>query len=139
MKKRYLGILGLSCAALIMTGCGSSNKLVCTRDLSSQFDGHAKGEERLEVSFNSDGTAIEKVISYSEIEITDETMTNLTDAFKETLESECSDSDDFSSCDVKVNGNKIIMEAEMVMPEDEKNATIEETRKDIENSGYTCK
>lgn len=139
MKKRCLSILGLGCAALVMTGCGSSNKLVCTQDLSSEFGDYGKGEERLEITFNSDGTQIESATTYIDVEITKDEMLNMVDLFKSTLESNCSKDSQFSSCDVKTTKNTVSMEADMVIPEDEKEATIDETREDIESSGFTCK
>lgn len=143
-SKKYLGMLGIGCAALLLTGCGSGKQLKCEMDMSDELAGLGTMKMELIIDYDKNGETAEKAtmkmeidITTTEVEVTDEQM----DSLEKSLEKNCEE-EDFDSCTVKRDGKKVTLTATSSKPEDVEasaNRTYEEAKKELTEEGYTCK
>ncbi|MBO5375662.1 MAG: hypothetical protein J6A52_02295 [Bacilli bacterium] len=134
-NKKYLGVLGLGCAALLLTGCGG-NKLTCTN--TEEQDGFGKSTEKIVFNYDKDGKKIESLDMEMSIELESDEMI---DMYKGFLDQMCEDEDAPSDCKVKTSGKKLTLTASG-KAEDmdyEEGTSMEEVREELEEEGYTCK
>lgn len=144
-NKKYLGMLGLGCAALLLTGCGSGKELKCTMDMSDQMAGLGTMKAEIVVDYDSKGETPEKATMKMVVEITSEDVTDeMVDSLEDSLKTTCDDEDaNYESCEVKRDGRKITLEAtgkaeDMEDAEIEADQTLEEAKKEMEEAGFTC-
>ena len=135
MNKKLLGILGIGCGLLLLTGCGgSSNTLTCSKEADGQ-------NMTTSISFDKDGkpesATLEIVMDGSEEEGV--TKENIGD-YAEMVEAYfCSE--DYDSCKVTTSGLTITLKA-TAKPSAldlEEEATKEDLKKEAEEDGFTCK
>lgn len=135
MKKiNYLGLVGLGCGALLLSGCGGkAHTLTCEMNTDDQ-------NQKVEIQFNSDETKAEKLFMEMTMtiadDITDEQVTQAKDAMK----SGCEDAG-YKDCKVSVSGKKLTysFEAEPDVLGYDTSNNLEDTKKEAEADGYTCK
>ena len=104
MKKMYLGVLGLACGALLLTGCGgSSHTLKCTQK-------YGDNEMTLTIYYNSDNTKAESITGVTIVDETNKTEEEF-ESHRDAIEEQCRNID-VKSCKVTTNGKKIILTVE---------------------------
>ena len=81
-NKKYLGVLGLGCAALLLTGCGG-NKLTCTN--TEEQDGFGKSTEKIVFNYDKDGKKIESLDMEMSIELESDEINNETIIYSKSL------------------------------------------------------
>lgn len=130
---KFLGLVGLMCSALLLTGCGgSAHTLVCDKKDDDQ-------ELHVEVKFNDKETEAEKVSMEMSMSAPEGTSDSDMQSYKSLLEANCA-SGSYDKCDVSIKGNKITMKVEGSAESLEfGKGTLKESKKDAEDSGYTCK
>ena len=142
-NKKYLGLLGLGCGVLLLTGCGGKT-LNCEMDMSDMLAGIGNMTAEIEIDYNSDGTEAEKATMTMTVEVTSDDVTDeMIDSLEESLQGECDTEDSrFDSCKVKRDGKKIVMtatgSADSIEGEIEEQTTLEDAKKALEDAGYTC-
>lgn len=134
-NKKYLGMLGLGCATLLLTGCGG-NKLTCT--MSEEQEGMGKTEAEVVFNYDSDGKKIESIDMEMSMELESDEMV---DMYKGFFDEMCEDEDAPSNCKVKTSGNKITLTAsgEASDMDYEAETSKEDLKAELEDDGYTCK
>ncbi len=148
-NKKYLGLLGLGCGVLLLTGCGGKTlsggkTLNCEMDMSDMLAGMGNMNAEIEIDYNSDGTEAEKATMTMTVEVTSDDVTDeMIDSLEESLQGECDTEDSrFDSCKVKRDGKKIVMtatgSADSIEGEIEEQTTLEDAKKALEDAGYTC-
>lgn len=148
-NKKYLGLLGLGCGVLLLTGCGGKTlsggkTLNCEMDMSDMLAGMGNMTAEIEIDYNSDGTEAEKATMTMTVEVTSDDVTDeMIDSLEESLQGECDTEDSgFDSCKVKRDGKKIVMtatgSADSIEGEIEEQTTLEDAKKALEDAGYTC-
>ncbi len=150
---KYLGFVGLGCAALLLTGCGGessnsgtgSNKdkdntpvrhvLTCTKTEGTDV-------ETLEYEFNDKEDKVEgvKMIMTSEVPegVSDDDIKEAKDYLEELL---CSDGV-LTGCNTSVKGNKLQFEATVTssgLEDEEFKGSKQEIKSSLESDGYSCK
>lgn len=137
MKKGML-LAGLAISALLVTGCGEEKRtLNCTL---KEDAGGATTTSNMEVKFKGDkaeSIAMDIVIEY------DEKYASFADTFKQTLEAQKGTLED-TGYEVKITSGKNSVKLTAkgnadTLTEDESTGTYEATKKNLEDSGYTCK
>lgn len=129
---KALGIVGLGCGLLFLTGCGNSHTLKCEMSDDQQ-------EIEIELKFNDEETKVENVDMKVTIKAEDGTSDEEMSQAKEMLEGSC-DSLGLDTCKVDVNGTKLVMTMSgSASSMDLKDGTLEEVKKSAEDDGYTCK
>jgi len=137
MKKGML-VAGLVVSALLVTGCGEKTKnLSCTL---KEDAGGVTTTSNMDVKFKGDkaeSIVVDIVIDY------EEKYASLADTFKKTLESQKSTLED-TGYDVEITSGKNSVKLTAkgtaeTLTEDESTGTYEDTKKSLEDSGYTCK
>lgn len=134
MKKiNYLGLVGLGCGALLLAGCGKSHTLTCELESGDQ-------KQTIEITFNSDETEAESVWMEMSMELGDDVTEDQISDSKDAIKSGC-ESAGYKKCKVSTSGKKITYSFEATPDEAGFNAkgTLEDTKKDAEADGYTCK
>ena len=135
-KFKVLGFTVLGCGALLLTGCGGGGSSAHTLNCSIEEDGQSM---KVEVKFNDEETAAEKVTMEMSVTIPDGTSDEEIEAAKQMFESSCA-AGTYDKCDVSVSGGKLkvtmVGKAEDM---DFAKGTLEETKKSAEDAGYTCK
>ena len=132
--KKYLGLVGLGCGALLLAGCGGkSHTLTCTMKDDTQ-------KQTVEIQFNSDETKAEKIsmelVMTFDDSVTSEQLVQSQEALKEGCESA-----GYTNCKAKVSGHELTYSFDGT-PETvgfEANGKLEDVKKDAEADGYTCK
>lgn len=131
MKKMYLGLIGLGCGALLLTGCGgNAHTLKCTQ----KSDG---SDITMTVYYNDDETKAKSVKAesiYDGSSLSDEDFKE----GKEELEKMC-DSSPYKSCKITTSGKKVIMTIE-ANPEDlgYDGQSLKAAKENAKNAGYKC-
>lgn len=146
MNKKYLGLVGLGCGALLLTGCGGGKTLTCKSDMSEQLAGLGNWNTEISLNYDNDGKKVESATMKMTVELTNEDVTDdMIDQFKESLNEICDDEDEsFDKCEVKKDGRKITLEAKGKV--DSNNAlegvteetSLEEAKELLKNQGFTC-
>ena len=135
MKKiNYLGLVGLGCGALLLSGCGGkAHTLTCELNTDDQ-------KQKVEFQFNSDETKAEKLYMEMTMKINEDVTDDQIDQAKDAMKSGCEDAG-YKNCKISVSGRNLTYSFETtpdVLGYDPAN-TLEETKKDDESDGYTCK
>jgi len=135
MNKKYLGMVGLGCGLLLLTGCGG-NKLTCT--MSEEEEGVASSEAEVVIHYDSDWKKIESIDMEMSIEVEDDEMLEMYEGFFGGM---CEMDEAPKECDVKTKGNKITLSASGDAKEMdyEQDTSKEDLIEQLENEGYTCK
>ena len=137
-NKKYLGMLGLGCAALLLTGCGGGNKLTCTK--SEEKEGEGKTTTEVIFTYDKDWKKIENVDMEMSIELEDDKELDTIKAF---LDAACEDEDAPKNCKVKSSGKKVALTASGSPKDIDMDYDVETSKEDIkadlEEDGYTCK
>jgi len=137
MKKGML-VAGLVVSALLVTGCGEKGKtLSCTL---KEDVGGAVTTSNMEVKFKGDkaeSISMDIIIDY------DEKYASFAETFKQTLESQKETLEE-TGYEVKITSGKNSVKLTAkgtaeTLTEDESTGTYEDTKKSLEDSGYTCK
>lgn len=134
---KYLGFVGLGCAALLLTGCGGSgHTLTCTKE---------EDNETQELVYEFDDKE-EKVIGakmHMTTVIPDDSSDEEIEQAKSLLEGMFCSSDMFEDCEATVSGNKLEFNAsvsESGLNDDTfSGGTMKEVKEKYEKDGYTCK
>jgi hypothetical protein len=104
MKKMYLGLVGLGCGALLLTGCGgSAHTLKCTQK-------YGDNEMTLTIYYNSDETKAESITGETIVDETKKTEEEF-ESHRDAIEDQCKNID-VKSCKVTTSGKKIILTVE---------------------------
>ena len=132
--KKNLMIGAMVSLLLCTTGCGK--KLTCTGKMSN-LDG---AEVKLVTKFDKDNNATSATMSL-EVDVkkafnleenpTDEQMKKFEEQLKENMEDDC------ENTDVKTKGSKISIKCSHKYDSDDK--SYDDIKKEMENSGLTCK
>lgn len=130
---KVLGLVGLGCSALLLTGCGgSSHTLTC--DLKEETQ-----ELHVEAKYNDKETVVEKVSMEMVMSVPEGTSDSDMEVYKSLLEGNCSAAE-YDKCEASVKGNKVVLEVEGNSDTlDFGKGTLEEAKKAAEEKGYTCK
>jgi hypothetical protein len=132
---KMLGLVGLGCGALLLTGCGGSgHKLKCEQKTDNQ-------EITLEVVYNSDETKAEKATMDMIIPIPDGTSDEEIQQAKSMLELSCS-AGTYDKCEVKQSKSSLTMHIEgsaQSLGGVEESKSLKDAKTELEQSGYTCK
>lgn len=135
--KKYIFVLVFACA-LLLTGCGSSDKLVCTYTDEEELQGFGKTNYTLEFLFNEEGFVKQENVTM-EMVLNDETFVN---NFAESLKNSCEEQKDNAiKCDVSTKGSTVILYIEQE-PDDTAKITSKSTKEDVKEnleSIATCK
>ena len=141
--KKGLGLLGLGCTAVALTGCGSSHTLTCTQEETS--DNGSKTVMEAKLKYNDDDTSIEsatmEMILTAPSDATDEEL----EQAESLLESVCEYMGEGLDCTTKRDGNTFTVRASGdvedlgIVNDLVKETTMAEARKLLEDDGYTCK
>lgn len=137
MKKGML-LAGLAVSALLVTGCGEEGKtLNCTL---KEEAGGATTTSNMKVEFKGDqaeSITMDIIIDYTE------EYASFAEVFKQTLESQKSTLEDTGyEVEITSGENSVKLTAKgtsETLTEDESTGTYEDTKKSLEDSGYTCK
>ena len=107
MNKKYIGVFGLGCMTLLLTGCGG-NKLNC----SCVDKDEERGERYAEYVFHYDEEwkTIESIDYEYGYRLSDSEAKNIDD-YEEELKESCDDDDAPSDCKVTVSGNDAYLTA----------------------------
>lgn len=133
---KYLGFVGLGCAALLLTGCGgNSHTLTCTRE--------ADGEsQKVVYEFNDKEDKVTGAKMYVTTEIPEGTSDEEIEQTKSLLEGMLCTSDMFENCKTSVKGNKLEFQASVSsqgLEDEDFKGTKEEVKASLEEDEYTCK
>ena len=131
MKKMYLGLVGLGCGALLLTGCGgSAHTLKCTQN----SDG---SEMTITIYYNSDETKAENVKLEGVYDASGVSEADLKEGKKQ-LEKQC-DNSNYKKCKVTTSGKKLVMTME-VSPDylGYDGQSLKETKEKAISTGYDC-
>ncbi len=134
MKKiNYLGLVGIGCGALLLAGCGKSHTLKCELKSGEQ-------SQVVEIQFNSDETKAESVWMEMTMNLGDDVTEEQVSQSKDAIKDGC-ESAGYKKCKVSASGKKITYSFETTPDEAgfEAQGTLEDTKKEAEADGYTCK
>lgn len=146
MRKKTLGIIGLGCSALFLTACGGSDEshtLTCTKDMSDALGSLGTWNTEMKIDYNSNETKVEGFKMTMEMNLTsDEVTEEMMTVFEENLKDVCN-SGEYESCNTKRDNKKVTLEAsgsaEKMGDNVDVNESLEETKKSLEEEGFTCK
>lgn len=146
MNKKYLGLVGLGCGVLLLTGCGSANTLNCSMDMDDMLAGLGTMKAEVELEYDKDGKEVKGASMKMVVEITNDDVTDdMLDSLEEELNGQCEDGEgDFDDCSVKRDGKKITLKAsgdvEKIAESEEiaKDTTKEKAKEYFEEQGFTC-
>lgn len=132
--KKYLGLVGLGCGVLLLSGCGGkAHTLTCTMKDDTQT-------QTVEIKFNDEETKAENVsmelVMTFDDSVTSEQLEQSKDALKEGCESA-----GYKNCKASTSGNKLTYSFEGT-PETvgfEAEGKLEDVKKAAESEGYSCK
>lgn len=137
MKKKVL-LAGLAVSALLVTGCEES-----TRTLNCTIKDESEGTTTTSImNIDFKGSQAEKITLEINIDF-DEEYAAYADAFKQNLESQSADLKEIGY-EVEIisgdNSQKLVATGtNETLDESETTGTYENTKKSLEESGYTCK
>ncbi len=124
MKK--LGfLLSVFVLSLVLTGCGKSNKLVCT--MKNEQSGIGEMKTTATTYFNNKGNANKVDISIDYTATSESTAKTVYNTMKSTYK------------DIKLDGKKVIIKQSVEPEENDEDITRKEAKKQFEQQGYTCK
>lgn len=132
---KYLGFVGLGCAALLLTGCGGGHTLTCTK----QEDGQT---EEVVYEFNDKEDKVTGAKMYMTVDIPEDTSDEEIEQAKSLLESMFCSSTTLKDCKTSVKGNKFEFEASVDpegLDDEDFKGTKAELKANLEEDGYTCK
>lgn len=134
MKKiNYLGLVGLGCGALLLSGCGASHTLTCEMKTGGQ-------EMTYEIEFNKDETKVESVSVEFVLDLGSEATDEEVEQSKEAIKENCTEYG-YKNCKVSAKGKKITYSYESSAAEAgfDAEAKLEDVKSDAEKSGFSCK
>ena len=137
-NKKLLGVIGLGCSALLLTGCGGK-KLTCTME--EEADGMGTTKMEMVFHFDKEGKKVESLDMEMAIEydkdIKDETKEFYEGFFEET----CEDEEAPKDCKVTAKDDSISLKASGTPEELDYDAEgdYDEIKEEMEDDGYTCK
>lgn len=129
---KVLGMIGLGCGMLFLTGCGDAHTLKCERSEDGQ-------SVSVEVKYNSDETKPEKVSMEMVYDAGDEATSEQLEQAKELFESSMC-TDDYDKCSVNIKGKTLVINVSGTAEKlDFPEGSMADAKKQAEEEGYTCK
>ena len=135
MNKKYLGMVGLGCGLLLLTGCGG-NKLTCTAV--EEEEGFGSSDTKIVFHYDSDWKKIESIDMEMSVDLESDEMLEMYKGFFDEM---CEMDEAPKDCEVKTKGNNITLKSSGSAEEMdyEKETSKEEVIENLEEEGYTCK
>lgn len=134
---KLLGLIGLGCGALLLTGCGGGgHSLTCS---ATEDDGSVT---KITFNYDSEEKELQSVDVSSEIDIPDTATDDDVAAAKENGKARCAYYPNATKCEVSQSGKTLKFYIEGLKAEDLNytgNDSLEKVKQDMENDGYTCK
>ena len=137
MKKyNLLGLVGLGCGALLLSGCfggDNSHTLKCEQSAGGQ-------KNAIEIEFNDDETKAQKVSMEITMDLGDDVTDAQMEQSKEQLKTNCEESG-YQDCKVTSNGSKLTYhfagDAEKMGVDG--STDLKTIKSGLEDDGYSCK
>jgi len=137
-NKKLLGVIGLGCSALLLTGCGGK-KLTCTME--DEQEGMGTMTMEMVFHFDKEGEKVENLDMEMGIEFDKDIDDEMKEFYESYFEETCEDEDAPEDCKVSTKDNSVTLKASGT-PEEldyDSDGNYDEIKEEMEDDGYTCK